>query len=105
MKLSVATASASDADGSGSLRLDGRFERSGRAMKRALIATWALLAALILRHREVISSDTLSNYVHVWFIADQVWHGHGLPFHMPVLAAGHALAFPYGFIPWMLAVL
>ena len=53
-----------------------------------------MILALLLRHREVISSDTLSNYVHVWFVADQLWHGHGLPFHMPVLAHGDALAFP-----------
>jgi hypothetical protein len=47
----------------------------------------------------------MSNYVHVWFVAEQLWHGHGLPFHMPVLMNGRALAFPYAFIPWMVAVL
>jgi hypothetical protein len=70
-----------------------------------MVAFWAVILVLLLRHREVISSDTLSNYIHVWFVADRLWHGHGLPFRMPVLAHGQALAFPYGFIPWMFAVL
>jgi hypothetical protein len=64
-----------------------------------------VILVLLLRHREVISSDTLSNYIHVWFVADQFWNGHGVPYHMPVLAHGDALAFPYAFIPWMFAVL
>lgn len=78
---------------------------SGRAALRFAAVGWAVVLVLLLRHREVISSDTLSNYVHVWYIAERVWHGHGIPFHMPVLAHGDALAFPYGFIPWMFAVL
>ncbi len=70
-----------------------------------MIAVWLVILGLLLRHREVISSDTLSNYIHVWFVSQQLWHGNGLPFHMPVLAHGSALAFPYAFIPWMVAVL
>jgi hypothetical protein len=80
-------------------------DRSGRAALGLVAAAWAVILVLLLRHREVISSDTLSNYVHVWYIAERVWHGHGIPFHMPVLAHGDALAFPYGFIPWMFSVL
>src|SRR5690349_21362094 len=100
MKLSTASASASASDGSGSVAGNGRFERSGRMVTHAVLGAWAVIIVLLLRHREIISSDTLSNYVHVWFVANSVWHGHGVPFHMPVLAAGHALAFPYAFIPW-----
>ena len=80
-------------------------DRSGRAAFGFVAAAWAVILVLLLRHREVISSDTLSNYVHVWYVAERLWHGHGIPFHMPVLAHGNALAFPYGFIPWMFAVL
>jgi hypothetical protein len=100
MRLAVATASAQD----GTAHFDDET-RSGRIAKRVVIAGWAVILVLLLRHREVISSDTLSNYIHVWFVADQFWHGHGLPFKMPVLAHGDALAFPYGFVPWMFAVL
>lgn len=100
MTLALATASAQD--GSSPFAIE---TRAGRNAKRGLIALWAVILVLLLRHREVISSDTLSNYVHVWFVADRFWHGGGLPFRMPVLAHGRALAFPYGFIPWMFAVL
>ena len=100
MKLAMATASAQD--GSAPLEVETRGARNA---KRAVIAFWVVVMVLLLRHREVISSDTLSNYVHVWFVADRLWNGHGLPFHMPVLAHGKALAFPYGFIPWMFAVM
>jgi hypothetical protein len=100
MRLAAATASA--LDGSGSVLIE---TRAGRNAKRVMIAFWVVILVLLLRHREVISSDTLSNYVHVWYVADSLWHGNGLPFRMPVLAHGEALAFPYGFIPWMFAVL
>src|SRR5258706_5221798 len=100
MRLATATASAQD--GSAPVEVETRGARNA---KRGVIAFWAIVLVLLLRHREVISSDTLSNYIHVWFVADRLWHGHGLPFHMPVLAHGEALAFPYGFIPWMFAVL
>jgi hypothetical protein len=100
MRLAVATASAQD----GSAPVDVET-RAGRNAKYLVIGVWLLILVLLLRHREVISSDTLSNYIHVWFVADRFWHGHGLPFRMPVLAHGQALAFPYGFIPWMFAVM
>ena len=80
-------------------------DRSGRVALGLVVSAWATVLVLLLRHREVISSDTLSNYVHVWYVADHIWNGHGLPFQMPVLGHGEALAFPYGFVPWMVAVL
>jgi hypothetical protein len=92
-------------DGSNLSAHDQRVDRWGERTKKAVIAGWCLVAAALLRHREVLSSDTLSNYIHVWFISEQLWHGHGLPYHMPVLASGDALAFPYGLLPWMVAAL
>ena len=47
----------------------------------------------------------VSNHVHVWFIAEQLWHGHGIPLHMPVLASGDAFAFPYASLPWLVGAL
>src|SRR3954470_8939918 len=98
----LAGATASGLEGSFPLTIE---TRAGRNAKHVMVAFWTVILGLLLRHREVISSDTLSNYIHVWFVADHLWHGQGLPFHMPVLAHGQALAFPYGFIPWMFAVL
>lgn len=100
--MTLALATASGQDGSAPIALE---TRAGRNAKRSVIAFWIVILVLLLRHREVISSDTLSNYVHVWYVADTLWHGGGLPYYMPVLAHGQALAFPYGFIPWMFAVL
>jgi hypothetical protein len=80
-------------------------DRSGRVALGLVVSGWGTVLVLLLRHREVISSDTLSNYIHIWYVADHVWNGHGVPFQIPVLGHGDALAFPYGFVPWMVAVL
>jgi hypothetical protein len=74
----------------------------------ALLVTalaWAAAFTLILSHRIFVTNDSLSNYIHVWYIADRFWHGHGVPLYMPSLGHGDAFAFPYGFIPWMSAAL
>ena len=59
----------------------------------------------VLSHRIFVTNDSLSDYVHVWYVADRLWHGHGVPLHMPVLGHGDALAFPYSFLPWFTAAL
>ncbi len=74
----------------------------------ALLATciaWAAGLALILSHRIFATNDSLNNYIHVWYVADRFWHGHGVPLHMPVIGHGDAYAFPYGFAPWFTAAL
>src|SRR5690242_3523356 len=67
----------------------------------AVIAAWLVVLGLILSHSLFVSHDTLSNYSHVWWVAEQLRAGDGLPFHMPVLGHGEALTFPYGFLPWL----
>ena len=66
---------------------------------------WVLGLAFILAHRIYVTNDSLSNYIHVWYVGEHLWHGHGIPLHMPVLGHGEAYAFPYGFIPWFSAAL
>ncbi len=68
-------------------------------------AAWAIGLAFILAHRIYVTNDSLSNYIHVWYVADRFWHGHGIPLRMPALGHGDAFAFPYGFIPWFTAAL
>ncbi len=75
----------------------------GRAATVLVVVPWAIALALILNHRMFVSHDTVSNYGHVWYVADRLWHAHRLPFAMPVLGHGHALAFPYAFVPWLTA--
>jgi hypothetical protein len=68
-----------------------------------LAAVWAGGLALLLRHRLMVSHDTMINYAHVWYVSDRLWDGHGIPFRMPVLGHGQAFAFPYGVVPWLTA--
>src|SRR3974390_1882199 len=70
-----------------------------------VIAAWAVVLALLLHHRVWASHDTMISYAHVWYISQRLWHGHGLPVRMPVLAHGQAFAYPYGFVPWTTAAL
>lgn len=72
----------------------------------AVVGTaWAVGLGLILTHGLYVTNDSLSNYIHVWYVAERLWQGHGVPLHMPVLGHGDAFAFPYGFIPWFSAAL
>lgn len=78
--------------------------RGGRLALAVVAAAWIAGGVLILGHRIYVTNDSLSNYIHVWYVADRLWNGHGVPLHMPVL--GHeAYAFPYGFVPWLSAAL
>jgi hypothetical protein len=71
----------------------------------AVAAAWCLALALIIVKPLFVTHDSVSNYAHVWYVQDQLWNHHRLPLSMPVLGHGDALAFPYGFIPWMLSAL
>jgi hypothetical protein len=59
--------------------------------------------ALILGHGIFVTHDSLISYAHSWWIDSHLWHGHGVPWRMPVLGHGEALTFPYGVVPWILA--
>ena len=95
------------------LRIEAAERRSGvRAVVSPGIAAlvlvgsaWAAGLVLVLTHRVFVTNDSLSNYAHVWYVSDQLWHAHTLPLHMPLLAHGDAYAFPYGFVPWTTAAL
>lgn len=77
----------------------------GNVALTAVAGAWAVLLALIVVHPVFVTNDSLSNYIHVWYVADRLWYGHGIPLHMPSLGHGDAFAFPYGFIPWLTAAL
>jgi len=83
----------------------GRTPQSGKIVAAVVVALWAVVLVLILRHRVFVSHDSISNYGHVWWVSDRLWDGHGVPFHMPVIGHGKAFAFPYGFLPWFTAAL
>ena len=68
------------------------IERVGDAVAAALALAWIGGLALLLRHRLVVSHDTMINYAHVWYVSKRLWGGHGIPFRMPVLGHGQAFA-------------
>ena len=79
--------------------------RTGRIAAIVVAAGWAVICVMMLLRPVFISHDSLSNNVHVWFISDQLWSGNGIPMHVPSLANGEALTFPYSSIPWITAAL
>jgi len=66
---------------------------------------WIVVLVLYCSHAIVLSSDSINNHVHVWYIAHDLWHHGRLPWRMPVLAHGDAYAYPYGFVNWTTAAL
>src|SRR4051812_3835190 len=72
-----------------------------RLLLGAVLAAWAVVLALILTHGVFVTNDSLSNYGHVWYVSERFWEGHGIPYYMPVLGHGEALAFPYSALPWI----
>jgi hypothetical protein len=76
--------------------------RTARVALGIVALGWVALLAAIARQPVFLTSDTVSNHVHVWYVADRLWHGHGIPLRMPLLASGDAWAFPYAFPPWLI---
>lgn len=77
----------------------------GRVALAVVAGAWIVIAVWYLAHRIVLSSDSMNNYVHVWWIARDLWHHGRLPWHMPVLGHGAAYAYPYGFTNWTVGAL
>jgi len=70
-----------------------------------IAGAWIVIAVRYLSHRIALSSDSMNNYVHVWWVARDLWHHGRLPWHMPVLGHGAAYAYPYGFTNWTVGAL
>ena len=64
-------------------------------------AAWAVVLLLILRNAVFVSDDAISNDGHVWYVSDRIWRFHHIPWSMPVIGHGKALAFPYVLGPWL----
>ena len=92
--------------GNGTVSADANAARSAGVIALWIVgAGWAVVLLLILRHAVFVSDDSISNYSHVWYVSDRIWRYHNLPWAMPVIGHGKALAFPYAFIPWSSAAL
>jgi hypothetical protein len=83
----------------------GWFRTSGVVVAAATGVAWLVVLGMILRHRIFVSSDTVSNYAHVWYVSRVIVDSHRIPYHMPIIGHGQGLAFPYAFVPWVTAAL
>jgi hypothetical protein len=81
------------------------YRRSGTVAVIVTAAGWVVVLGMILRHRIFASSDTVSDYAHVWYVSSVLVHSHRIPFHMSIIGHGDGLAFPYAFVPWVTAAL
>ncbi len=79
--------------------------RGGSIARGLFVGAWIVILALYLSHSIVLSSDSVNNHVHVWYIARDLWHHGRLPWRFPQLAHGEAYAYPYGFLNWTTAAL
>jgi hypothetical protein len=77
----------------------------GPVVAGVVMLAWVVGLVLLASHRLIVSLDSMNDYAHVWWVAERIWHGHGLPLRMPVLGHGRAFAFPYGLMPWLAAAL
>jgi hypothetical protein len=106
MKVAVAALTGTNGDPtSESSAPPGALERAGRYALCIVAVAWVVILALLARHRIVVTHDSLINYAHAWWINSQLWHGHGIPWRMPIIGHGAALTFPYGALPWLVAAL
>jgi hypothetical protein len=81
------------------------FRSTGVVAAVGVGIAWLVVLGMILRHRIFVSSDTVSNYAHVWYVSGIIVHSHRIPYHMGIIGHGHGLAFPYAFVPWVSAAL
>jgi hypothetical protein len=81
------------------------LRRVGFVALGAAITLWLVVTALMLRRPIFATHDTMISYAHVWYVSHSLWHGHGIPVHMPVLGHGAAYAFPYASVPWLSAAI
>lgn len=80
-----------------------RLGMVGDGVAVVLAVVWIVCLVRVAAHRIFVTLDSLIDYADVWYVADRLWHGHGLPYTMPVVAHGDGVAFPYGVTPWLTA--
>ena len=77
----------------------------GNVVLALFALSWVALVAVYLSHSIEFGSDSINNHVHVWWVADDLWHHGRLPWRFPLLGHGDAYAYPYGFVNWTTAAL
>lgn len=75
--------------------------RVGVAASVVLLGMFVVFLGIVLSHPFYLGNDSAQSYAHVWFIAQALFTGHGIPLRMTDLEAGRAFTFPYAVIPWL----
>ncbi len=61
-----------------------------------------LVSTDMLIHPLFLASDSMHSYAHVWYISEQIFDHARIPTRIGLLDDGHAAAFPYAFVPYLL---
>ncbi len=75
----------------------------GAGIAAVVALAWCVGLLLLVSRRLIVSLDSMNDYAHVWWAAKGMWHGHGVPWRMPILGHGRGLTFPYALGPWLAA--
>jgi glycosyltransferase involved in cell wall biosynthesis len=71
----------------------------------AVFLPLALVLLLVGTKSIFLGTDSINNYIHVWYLKDRIIDHAILPKHAAPLDGGRASALPYGGVPWMTAAL
>lgn len=71
----------------------------------AVFLSLALLLLLVASKSIYLGMDSINNYVHVWYLHDQIVNHARWPVRATPLDGGAASALPYGGVPWLIAAL
>ena len=83
----------------------GIGRRTAAWLPLAAFLPLALILLMMLTKPVFLGSDSINNYVHVWYLKDQVVDHARLPVRAAPLDNGAAVTLPYGGVPWLAAAL
>lgn len=69
------------------------------------LLTFVSLLMLMASRNIFLGVDSITNYVHVWYLKDQIFDNLALSLHAAPLENGRATILPYGGVPWLVGAL
>jgi glycosyltransferase involved in cell wall biosynthesis len=83
----------------------GIGRRTAYWLPLAVFLSLAAVLLLVASKTIFLGDDSVNNYLHVWYLKDQIVDHARFPIHAAPLDGGQASALPYGGVPWMAAAL
>jgi glycosyltransferase involved in cell wall biosynthesis len=84
---------------------EGIGRRTAYWLPLAAFLPLALVLFLVATKTVFLGTDSVNNYIHVWYLKDQIVDHASLPVHAAPLDNGEAVTLPYGGVPWLAAAL